>query len=194
MSSTIEAPPLVYICPICAAIAQVLTPDPFSPHYSKSFFPFIMRSLLHSQSLSPSELARFSTVSQGIAIQPAFDLVHRAFEDKAHSQASDVAVEHDGQTITYGELDRKANLLANHLIVQGLKPGEKVCLVAQRSIPMVVGIFAILKAGCQYVPLDGGVVPELFLSHVVANTKATVVLCLQRYFEKVKVCRPFHGF
>lgn len=153
-----------------------------------------MRSLLHAQSLSPTELERFSTVSQGIAIQPAFELVHRAFEDKARSQSTDVAVEQDGRTIAYGELDRKANTLANHLIKHGLKPGEKVCLVAQRSIPLVVGIFAILKAGCQYVPLDGGVVPELLLSHVVVNTGASVVLCLQRYFEKVKVCQYFLVF
>jgi non-ribosomal peptide synthetase component F len=50
---------------------------------------------------------------------------------------------------------------------------------------MVVAILAVLKAGCQYVPLDGGVVTDEGLAHIIQDTKSPFVLCLERFAERV---------
>jgi non-ribosomal peptide synthetase component F len=138
--------------------------------------------------LSPADQHLFNRFSRGTHIQPPFSLVHKAFEDFVDRHPESVAVEHDGHTLTYQQLDRAANILANTLIRDGLHPGEKVCLVVQRSVHMVVAILAVLKCGCQYVPLDGGVLPETLLSHIVTNTEAQFILCLQRHLSKVQTC------
>jgi amino acid adenylation domain-containing protein len=64
------------------------------------------------------------------------------------------AVVFGDQTLSYGELDARANQLAHHLHALGVAPGEAVGLCVERSLAMAIGIVGILKAGCAYVPLD----------------------------------------
>jgi amino acid adenylation domain-containing protein len=59
-----------------------------------------------------------------------------------------------GETLTYAELDRRANQLARHLAGLGVGPEVLVGLAMERSASMVVGILGILKAGAAYLPLD----------------------------------------
>jgi non-ribosomal peptide synthetase component F len=149
---------------------------------------FKMNSLHGLELLSPSERKEFSKNSQGPRIQTPFTLIHQAFENRVDTQPKDIAVEHEDRAITYYALEQSANVLANKLMQRGLLPGQKVCLVAQRSIPMIAAILAILKCGCQYVPLDGGVIPKQVLSHIIENTKSTFVLCLRQFEIKTKHC------
>lgn len=86
--------------------------------------------------------------------------------------------------MTYGELELAANVLANRLINLGLKPRQRVCLLVQQSIPMVIAILAVLKSGCQYIPLDGKVTPDLTLTHVLKDTDAPFILCLARFYHR----------
>ena len=65
-----------------------------------------------------------------------------------------VALDFEGQQLTYGELDVRANQLAHALVSRGAGPGVLVGVCMDRSIEMVVAILAILKAGAAYVPLD----------------------------------------
>ncbi|EMD40260.1 secondary metabolism protein [Gelatoporia subvermispora B] len=135
--------------------------------------------------LSPKDQAFFVQYGLGARQRPAFECVHHAFEHHAIRQAEAVAVEHLGQTITYGDLERRANSLARLLRGVGIKPGSRVCLLVQRSIPMVVGILAVLKAGGAYVPLDGGIVTQSTLEHVLNDSGATIVLALREYMHRV---------
>ncbi|RMP51671.1 Amino acid adenylation, partial [Pseudomonas syringae pv. atrofaciens] len=57
-------------------------------------------------------------------------------------------------SLTYGELNARANRLAHYLIGLGIQPDDRVAICAQRSLEMVVGLLGILKAGGAYVPLD----------------------------------------
>lgn len=162
-------------------------------HHPRGFLAFIIpppvMSQLHAlDNLSSEDHILFERFSQGPVIQPHSSLLHRAFETAADAQPQDIAVDHNGNSLTYDELDQAANRLANHLIRRGLDPGQTVCLVAQRSFSMVIAIFAILKCGCQYIPLDGGVVPDQLLSHISKKTEGKFILCLSRYFEKVQRC------
>jgi len=67
-----------------------------------------------------------------------------------------VALIHDGDALTYGELDRLSAALATRLRHVGAGPGVRVGLGADRSVEAVVGMLGILRAGAAYVPLDPG--------------------------------------
>jgi non-ribosomal peptide synthetase component F len=80
--------------------------------------------------------------------------IHQLFEEQVARTPDKVAVTCQGQSITYRELNRQANCLAQYLQKLGVKPDDRVALCAERSLEMVVGILAVLKAGGAYLPLD----------------------------------------
>jgi amino acid adenylation domain-containing protein len=80
--------------------------------------------------------------------------VHQLFEAQAARTPNDIAVVFGEQSLTYGELERRANQLANHLIKLGSSPDGLVGICLERSVEMVVGLLGILKSGAAYVPLD----------------------------------------
>src|SRR5262249_40844636 len=65
-----------------------------------------------------------------------------------------IAAVFDTQSLTYGELDRRANQLAHHLRALGVSPETIVGLCVERSLGMVIGLVGILKAGGAYLPVD----------------------------------------
>jgi non-ribosomal peptide synthetase component F len=115
-------------------------------------------SCFHATSCLPEEdRTLISRLGQGPTVPVPYHLIHEAFENIAEAHPATIAATVAGNSITYHQLNEAANRLANYLIHAGLKPRQRVCLIVQRSFEMLVGIFAILKAGCQYVPVDGGV-------------------------------------
>ncbi|MVV47311.1 amino acid adenylation domain-containing protein [Pseudomonas sp. PB120] len=80
--------------------------------------------------------------------------VQRHFEQRVVENADATALVFQGQRLSYGELNRRANRLAHHLRAQGVGPEVLVGIACDRSFEMVVGLLAILKAGGAYVPLD----------------------------------------
>jgi surfactin family lipopeptide synthetase A len=60
----------------------------------------------------------------------------------------------DDKSLSYGELDAKANQLAHALRKRGIKPGQRVGIFVERSLEMMVGLLGIQKSGAAYVPLD----------------------------------------
>lgn len=76
------------------------------------------------------------------------------FEKQAAKDPEAVAVIYENDSLTYGELNRRANRLAHLLIAKGVGPEQFAALALPRSLDMVVGLLAVLKAGAAYVPLD----------------------------------------
>jgi non-ribosomal peptide synthetase component F len=66
------------------------------------------------------------------------------------------AVVFQDRRLTYAELDAQSNRLARLLAAQGVRRGDRVGLYLQKSLPSIVGIYAILKLGAAYVPIDPG--------------------------------------
>ncbi|MBB2917404.1 non-ribosomal peptide synthetase [Cupriavidus alkaliphilus] len=85
-----------------------------------------------------------------VAAEPA----HRRIQRHAEQQPQAIALRHGDTTLTYGELERRANRLAHRLIALGVGPEVRVGIAMERSPEMVVGLLAILKAGGAYVPFD----------------------------------------
>ena len=80
--------------------------------------------------------------------------VHELFEERVAGRLNAVAVEYQGQELTYAELNRRANRLGRYLRTVGVRPEARVALGVERGLEMVVGMVAVLKAGGAYVPLD----------------------------------------
>lgn len=137
--------------------------------------------ILSTSSIDQSRFIRFGL---GDTIEVPHKLVHEAFSKTAAENPSTVAVEHDGDHITYEELDSASTNLSRKLLSLGLCPRDRVVLLVQRSIPMIVAIFAVLKSGCQYVPMDGGVASDDALAHVFSEAEPPFILCLARYSHR----------
>jgi amino acid adenylation domain-containing protein len=126
--------------------------------------------------LTPHDRALFWQFGQGPAIPLPDPLIHHAVERRAAAAPHAVAAEHEGTTITYTELNRRAERLAARLLREGVRPGDHVGLFVRRSIPMLVGLLGTLKAGAAYVPQDIGLTPAAQLRHVIRTAGIRVVL------------------
>ncbi|MFJ3484091.1 non-ribosomal peptide synthetase [Pseudomonas sp. NPDC090202] len=80
--------------------------------------------------------------------------IHGLFAEQVAMRPDAPALTFAGETLSYRELDQRANRLAWRLREQGVAPDVRVGLALERSLDMVVGLLAILKAGGAYVPLD----------------------------------------
>ncbi|WP_439854944.1 non-ribosomal peptide synthetase [Pseudomonas yamanorum] len=80
--------------------------------------------------------------------------IHHLFGEQALARPDAPALTFAGQTLSYSELDSRANRLAWMLRERGVGPQVRVGLALPRSLEMVIGLLAILKAGGAYVPLD----------------------------------------
>ncbi|TGJ79830.1 hypothetical protein E0Z10_g8932 [Xylaria hypoxylon] len=137
--------------------------------------------------LSLEDQRLFNQFGRGPRVDIPFNLIHKAFENIVDSHPHVTAARHhDGTTITYQELDRRANILANELIRRGLRPNDRVCIVVSRSIELLVGILAVLKAGAQYVPLDGSIVADSALDHIFNDAGSQIILCLSKFRTKLE--------
>ncbi|HLZ53318.1 MAG TPA: amino acid adenylation domain-containing protein, partial [Verrucomicrobiae bacterium] len=101
--------------------------------------------------------------------------IHELFEEQAARTPGAAAVTFENQSVTYRELSRRADRLAQQLCTFGVGPEVKVGLCLERSLEMVVGILAILKAGGAYVPLDPAY-PRERLAFVLQDAQVPVLL------------------
>jgi amino acid adenylation domain-containing protein len=85
---------------------------------------------------------------------PGEHFVHHLIEAQVDRTPQATAIECDGVQLTYVELNRRANQVANQLRAQGVARGSLVGLCVDRTPELVIGLLAILKAGAGYVPLD----------------------------------------
>src|SRR5262249_46182673 len=89
------------------------------------------------------------------------------FEEQVERNPEAVAVVFDGESLSYGELNVRANRLAHYLIGLGVGPESLVGIALERSIELVVALLGTLKAGAAYLPLDPDY-PEARLAHMLA--------------------------
>ena len=110
------------------------------------------------------------------------------FEEQAARVSTALAVEFEDQELTYGELNRRANQLAHYLRGLGVKPDTRVCVCVERSLEMVVGLLAVVKAGGACVPLDPAY-PKERLQFMLQDSGPVAVLTQGRLlplFDEVK--------
>ncbi len=99
----------------------------------------------------------------------------RLFADQVARTPDAVAVVSGRDTLSYAELDARANRLAHHLISLGVGPGTPVAMLMERSADVVVATLAIVKSGGVYVPMHASLPPER-MAALMADTGAPVLL------------------
>jgi amino acid adenylation domain-containing protein/non-ribosomal peptide synthase protein (TIGR01720 family) len=114
--------------------------------------------------------------------------IAQVFEDQARRTPEAVAVVFDGERLSYGELDERANRLAWHLRELGVGADTRVAICCERSLQMVVGLLGILKAGGAYVPLDPSY-PSERLGFMLADSDVRVLVTQ----EGLSVVLPGHA-
>jgi natural product biosynthesis luciferase-like monooxygenase protein len=105
--------------------------------------------------------------------------IHGLFEAQAVRTPDKTAVVFEDQSLTFRELNRRANQLARRLQAHGVGPDTPVGICMERSLEMMVGLLAILKAGGAYVPLDP-TYPAERLNYMLEDSNAKVLLTKQR--------------
>jgi amino acid adenylation domain-containing protein len=101
--------------------------------------------------------------------------VHALFEAQVERTPDATAVRLGPESLTYRELNERANQLAHHLRSMGVGPEVRVGICAERSIEMLVGLLGTLKAGGVYVPLDPSY-PQERLSYLLEDLAVPVLL------------------
>jgi amino acid adenylation domain-containing protein len=112
------------------------------------------------------------------AAYPRDKYVHELFEEQAARMPDALAVVYDGRTLTYSQLNARANQLAHHLRGLGVDRESLVAVCVERSLEMVVGLLAVLKAGGAYVPMDPNY-PQERLDYILSDAKPTLLLADQ---------------
>jgi len=108
--------------------------------------------------------------------------VSQLFEAQVTRTPDAVAVVSEGAQLTYRDLNRRANQVAQRLRRLGVGPEISVGICAERSLEMVVGVLGVLKAGGIYVPLDPSN-PRDRLSFMLADAQVSVVLTQERMLD-----------
>ena len=113
---------------------------------------------------------------------PEDALLHRLFEAQALRTPEAVAVVCEKEHLTYAELNRRANQLARRLQKLGVARDVAAGICMDRSLEMVVAIFAVLKAGGAYVPLDPSY-PSERIALMIADAAMPVIVTQTRFAE-----------
>lgn len=111
---------------------------------------------------------------------PRDKTIHRQFQEQVARKPDGLALLYGEERLTYSQLNRKANRIARLLREKGVGPDRIVCLMLERSIEMMVGIFAVLKAGGAYLPMEVGQPVQRTL-HILRDSAAGTLLTRKQY-------------
>jgi amino acid adenylation domain-containing protein/FkbM family methyltransferase len=136
--------------------------------------------LAHANILSEDErravLENFNRVRESFDAPP---LIHALFARQAHRTPEAVALSFESESLTYGELDERANRLARFLGERGVGPDVPVAILMERSPEMVTALLGVLKAGGAYLPLDP-TLPHERLTLMLKDAGARIVITQER--------------
>lgn len=168
------------------------TDSRIDPQRIASYLRTAVQSLVEVLSQAPSTLAlelvilpeeeREQVITLFNATQadyPRDRLIHELFEEQVARTPDALAVTFEDQSLTYDELNRRANQVAHYLKATGLRTDELVGICVERSLEMIVGLFGVLKAGGAYVPLDPNY-PAERLAYMLNDARPKVLLTQER--------------
>ncbi|WP_406252134.1 amino acid adenylation domain-containing protein [Streptomyces atratus] len=119
----------------------------------------------------PAHVATYNDTAENLPV----GALHTLFTAQAARTPDAVALVREDRRLTYRELDGAANALAHRLVAEGVRPGDAVGLLFDRSFAYVITVLAVMKSGGVYVPLDPRQ-PEERLGWILSNTGATLLV------------------
>lgn len=139
--------------------------------------------------ISDSEKQWLLEMSGNFNTSTNFDTtIHSVFERQASRFPDRIALVHQDCCYTYHEINRRANQLSHLLAELGLQQDRSIAILMDRSPEVIISIFAILKLGACYVPIDPDF-PQVRIDGILSEIDAQCILVRQRHKESVM----FHG-
>ncbi|MEV8147503.1 Pls/PosA family non-ribosomal peptide synthetase [Arthrobacter sp. NPDC080073] len=120
--------------------------------------------------------------SPGERLEELFE--NRCDRLRAEGRSRHPAVETADGSLSYEELDARANRLARYLLARGVRPGDRIALLFDDPVRSYVGMLAVLKAHAVYVPLDP-VFPPGRISYIAADAGVTMLLTVSRLADSL---------
>ena len=117
---------------------------------------------------------------------PFHQCIHKLFEEQAARTPAAVAVVFEGQELTYQELNIQANQLAHYLQSLGVNSEVLVGIYLERSLLVIVGLLAVLKAGGAYIPLDPDY-PQQRLTYMAEDAQISLLLTQESLLDSLPV-------
>ena len=115
--------------------------------------------------------------------------VHEMLHNIALQQPDIIAAVEDQQSISYSELNSRAERIAKELLEMRVAIEQPVCVHIDRSINYLIAILAVLKSGACYVPLDPHY-PDKRLEYIAENSDYAAILSETEYFERIPAFKP----
>jgi non-ribosomal peptide synthetase-like protein len=115
--------------------------------------------------------------------------LHQVFENTCDTTPNATALECDGRTLTYRELDERANRMAQVLRARGIGLGCRVAILLQRSVWTYVALLGVGKAGAAFVPIDPGSPPER-VAYIAEDADVDLLVTSSELAEAVGLSRP----
>ncbi|OQY56578.1 MAG: hypothetical protein B6247_03280 [Candidatus Parabeggiatoa sp. nov. 2] len=160
-------------------------------------FQVLLEGVVHNVAQSVSQLPLLTEADQQQLIawnqtQTDYPLEEKTivdlFQEQVDKTPSNLAVVFEGQSLTYHELNFKANQLAHYLIEQRVQAETLVGICVERSLEMVIGLLGILKAGGAYVPLDPDY-PAPRLQFMLEDSQIPILLTQTHLIERLPAPR-----
>jgi len=111
--------------------------------------------------------------------------IHQLFEEQAEKTPDNIAAIYEGRELTYKELNEEANKLAWQLKGRGAGPGSIVAILVERSLDMLTGVMAVLKAGATYLPFETNV-PKNRMAKILEDLKVRHIISQSEYLKFIQ--------
>ncbi|MEU2251512.1 amino acid adenylation domain-containing protein, partial [Streptomyces sp. NPDC019224] len=134
--------------------------------------------------LSADELGALLPAGTGQAGELPESGLPALFERQVRADPAATALTDGEASLTYGELNARANRLAHALIERGVGPEQLVALALPRSAELVVAVLAVLKAGAAYVPVDPEY-PAARIAYLLQDTRPALLVTTSRAGERL---------
>ena len=117
-------------------------------------------------------------------------LIHEMLEETTKRYPQNIAVKHGDETITFEKLNEQSTKLGTFFCSKGVKEGDRIALVTEKSIEAVVSIFAILKSGAMYVPIDP-TTPKERLEYILKDCGVNMIVVSPDSFAHYVCAAPY---
>ncbi|MFN7140558.1 MAG: AMP-binding protein, partial [Limisphaerales bacterium] len=149
-----------------------------------SAYDTLLETAIQSPDASINSLLASITCQEEISQTGEYPTIHEWFEAQVQKTPHAIAVTCGDATITYANLNRRANQLARYLRQKGVGSGQTVGIALNRGREMLVAIFAVMKAGGAYVPLDPSY-PGNRLEQMLEEINAPVLITTSKLRDSV---------
>ncbi len=152
--------------------------------YTKDFIDLFLSSLekivgeIVNNNIDKTDICDIALIGENESVvfsEVEMPLIHKRFEMQVMERGDETALVASDATLTYRQLDEKANVIANALMEKGVRPKSNVLVMLKRNSNLIASILGILKAGCAFIPIDPEY-PAERINYIYENSQADYII------------------